>query len=311
MRNRTLPLGRQRAYHWPNCSKSAYAQSAAHTHGRFVQRQKAPKAKPQSKHKKMLGAQTTETGFTLHANTDPNTIVLTRTAEAVTANTTATYEFSGIDNPENTNTTFYARILTYASVDGTGAEIDAGGIAVSTAEQLTITAKVQETLTFCVGSTWTSNCSDISGNSFDLGDSNGVLVDTSTSYTNTGHFGIATNAQNGATVVMKGDTLKFGANDIDAIGGTAAAPSTVTTVEQFGMRVGVSGGSVTATAPYNTANYAFDTTATTAAGGDQIASSSSTTQLTHGTMTFLGKSADNSIAGIYTTTLTFIATGEF
>src|SRR5262249_37516234 len=64
----------------------------------------------------------------------------------------------GVTNPATTNTTFYARILTYATqaaAEGytstsVGSPVDAGGIALSTAEQITITAKVQERLTFCV-----------------------------------------------------------------------------------------------------------------------------------------------------------------
>jgi hypothetical protein len=87
-----------------------------------------------------------------------------------------------VNNPSNTtevdnNNTFYARLYTFASttppaianpVTGYNNE---GGVALSTAEVITIDARVQEILDFCVGTqiTTTGDCSTISGNSIDLG----------------------------------------------------------------------------------------------------------------------------------------------
>ncbi|MDQ2973343.1 MAG: hypothetical protein M3Q79_02590 [bacterium] len=96
---------------------------------------------------------------------------------------------NGITNPTGTGS-FYARILTY-STDTAGdtydstttgannppaATVDAGGVAMSTANQITINARVQEVLTFCVGTTdadptnaTDGDCADISGTVVDLG----------------------------------------------------------------------------------------------------------------------------------------------
>ena len=110
---------------------------------------------------------------------------------SVTAGTTVSFELGdgtagdGIDNPSGLGS-FYARILTVAveSDDDTydssttgatnppAATVDAGGVALSTANQLTINARVQEVLQFCVGTTDAASaddCTDISGTTVDLG----------------------------------------------------------------------------------------------------------------------------------------------
>jgi hypothetical protein len=110
---------------------------------------------------------------------------------SVTAGTTVSFDLGdgtagdGIDNPTGTGS-FYARILTVAvetdddaydsssvsSNNPQAATVDAGGIALSTANQLTINARVQEILQFCVGTTDAASaddCTDISGSTVDLG----------------------------------------------------------------------------------------------------------------------------------------------
>ncbi len=130
----------------------------------------------------------TATGLTLNAATDTTTVVLTGSA-TLTAGTTYTITLGsvggadGITNP-SFNGSFYGRILTYtnsataaAYAPATpGAYTDAGGVAMSTANQLTVSARVQEVLVFCVGTTDTDptnatdgDCADISGTVVDLG----------------------------------------------------------------------------------------------------------------------------------------------
>jgi hypothetical protein len=93
---------------------------------------------------------------------------------------------NGINNPTGVNS-FYARIITFAVADdaddydssSTGSNnpptsaVDAGGIALSTVDRLTINARVQEVLQFCVGTddgdTAANDCTDISGSTVDLG----------------------------------------------------------------------------------------------------------------------------------------------
>jgi hypothetical protein len=134
---------------------------------------------------------------------------------------------------------------------------------------------------------------------------------------------------------MKGDTLKSGTFDIAAIGGTGTASTNGT--EQFGLctyqRLGTG---MTVTAPYNDAAcsgttqtsgpigtgtpggdngalFAFDTnntTGTTSTYGMEIATKQPG-DFSSGELVFIGNVANTTEAGIYTTVLTFIATGTY
>jgi hypothetical protein len=149
------------------------------------------------------------------ANADANTVILTRTDGTSNASgTTITVTFGstgasdGFTNP-SANGTFYARILTYATAAGAdnytsispGTHTDDGGIALSTANQLTINARVQEQLQFCVGTvaaaaTAPADCTGLSGTTVDLGVVDSTTVSVSpVAATNGG------NALNGAAMV--------------------------------------------------------------------------------------------------------------
>lgn len=318
-------------------------------------------------------------GFTIDvANSTANKIVLNQGASAANPGVGEVIEFDfgtaaagdGIDNPENTNTTFYGRIITfttatgadqYASqnIDNSGANIavDAGGTAMSTANQITITAKVPERLTFCVftvddtGSPNTcgqgaGNNGDLGGNSITLGDNNGVLSDLEEFINKEARYTVSTNALYGVAIRMKGTTLKTTptcadtpgeACSIDAAGNVAVASSSG--VEQFGVCTYESTATtqITPAAPYddatcsatthnsnvvgndtpgdaaNGASFGFDTDAglgTNSTYGDVIANKQAGTYST-GVLAFIGNIAVTTEPGIYTTTLTFIATGTY
>jgi hypothetical protein len=285
-------------------------------------------------------------GWTVDGATDGNTLVLTRGAGTWTASTPETLSVTGVDNPSNggANGTFYARFFSYdtaakaqgytsANPSAVGAPIDTGGFAMSTADRLTITARVQEKLTFCI---YTGVDCATGGSSLQLGN-NGVLDETQPYNNADAKFDVYTNASGGVVVRAKtfatpGHTLTSGSNTISAIGGTAAASNLGT--EQFGFCVATSGGAVTSVAPYTgveggsgtcaddlttgtynqgTTNtrFAFDSAATQTTFGDDIASSTGPSATTVGTLNFLGNIGITTEAGIYTTELALIATGTF
>jgi hypothetical protein len=247
-----------------------------------------------------------------------NQVVLTRSAGAV-ANGAVSLTLgngvtNGITNPTTQNTTFYARIYTLTATDGSGnestASLDAGGIAMSTANQLNVTAKVQEALTFCV---YTDVDCATGGNGVILGDPNGVLESTTTTYTSSAKFDVSSNAVSGVAIRLKGDTLKSGTFAIDAYGNSCTADSSSSGSEQFGLRMSILGTGLSATSPYNCASglHGFDTTNTTTLYGQQIAATSGATDVSTSTIEFAAKSANTSEAGVYTTTLTLIATATY
>jgi hypothetical protein len=81
-------------------------------------------------------------------------------ATSVTSGTALTVTFTVdashyVTNPTTDNSTFFVRIVTYSD-NAFATPVDTGTVANSTADQIDITAKVQETLNFSVGSTYTT-----------------------------------------------------------------------------------------------------------------------------------------------------------
>jgi hypothetical protein len=300
-----------------------------------------------------LANQSGVTDWVVNAATTTNKVVLTRTAASVTASTTVSFDLGaaggsdGITNPTTTNTTFYARILTFSTNAGAtgytstspGAEpplVDAGGVALSTAAQIIVTAKVPERLLFCVYTTGSGNdCTTKSGTAVSLGNTNGVLDPAGPYVDKNAKFSITTNAVSGAIVRVKGPTLTTGSNTITAIGGT---PTTSTLgTEQFGLCAYTSAGpaltvdtvydggsgsecsSTTQTAGTGSpggagsAEFAFDTNTTDGTGstfGDTLATKA-VGSFSTGILVFVGNISDTTEPGIYTSTLTFVATGTY
>jgi hypothetical protein len=285
--------------------------------------------------------------FSLNAASSANKVVLTGAGQALNATDVVEFDLVGITNPSTTNQTFYARIITFTTSTGatsydsstTGANnpgseppvVDAGGIALSTANTITITAKVQERLTFCV---YTLGDCGSGGSSIVLGDTNGVLDSSDVFVDKNTQFNVSTNAASGVVIRVKGPTLTSGSNTIDDL--PAEAQSTPGT-EQFGFCVYQSSGTgLLVSTPYTgddgtltgdcsattqsagtgtpggagTAFFGFDATQTDTLYGMQFASKPAGAEST-GTIAFMANIADTTEAGIYTTTLTFIATGTY
>jgi hypothetical protein len=211
------------------------------------------------------------------------------TGAAIAAGT-QTFDITGITNPSTTGS-FYGRITTYANTSqGTYASpasagnfVDFGGIALSTVTVITITARVQEQLTFCVSkanpTSWvtTNDCSDtvVASNppAVVLGhNQNGILIlDSSVVDTDTIHSQLSTNATNGAVVRMRNSNLSCGGLSADNGtscpipahngGSGAGASALVAGTASFGLFVGASSlgtngvGTLTPAAAYHNASH--------------------------------------------------------
>jgi hypothetical protein len=272
--------------------------------------------------------------------------------------TAITFTISNVTNPSTTGG-FYARIYTFDTQShgnssnylsggnpGTGI-LDAGGDALSTVAQITITAKVQETISFCVYTGIYDGaggaCSGPTGYSVTLGNSYGVLS-SSSSYTDIStKYDIQTNALHGATIVFTGtpptsssNVIQYGATDAM---GTTAGTSYVSVIganspykSQFGLCTWSAFGAtsnITPVSPYGNSNCSSVTTGANAAGSAQFgfdtanAANTSTDpygseiatatpgNVAAGEIAFLANISATQIAGIYSTTLNFIATGSY
>jgi len=246
-------------------------------------------------------------------NTNRTLTLTNATGGSVSASTAVDFTLTTAVNPSTANHTFYARILTYATPGGAtgyvagteGSYVDYGGVALATGTPIVITARVMESIAFCV---YKTACGD--DPSFTIGNANNVL-DTSAVYTKTVNFSLATNAQSGADVFLKGDTLTSGSNTIPAKGSTAGTISAGTAA--FGLYLSTLGTNVTASSPYSSTagQYALDTANTTSTYGQQVADMSGPTNTSVSTLTYGATASNTSAAGIYTATHQLIATGRF
>lgn len=221
----------------------------------------------------------------------------------------ASVQFTGITNPNATNTTFYARITTYSDAAYTTA-IDTGTVATSTANQIQLSASVDETLVFCTGTSGvtSSSCAGATGTAVNLG----ALTASSTG-TGTSQIGVSTNANSGYAVTVNGATLTSGSNTIAALASQTASSQgsaqfglnlKANTTPSVGSEVAGSG-TATATANYGTSNqFRFVT-------GDQVASKNSADAFRLFTVSYIANIPGNQPAGTYTATMTYIATATF
>lgn len=256
------------------------------------------------------------------------TLKLSNSGAPTVAGTAINFTISGITNPSTANHSFYARIVTFDTtanmanytVSGTTraasftGQIDYGGIAMSTATPINITARVMETLTFCV---YNASCGD--DPSMTLGTGTPKVIDTSANYTGTAKFSISTNAQSGAAIRWKGDYLKSGSNSIPSIGSasTNSSPSTMTPgTAAFGMAVTTLGTNIsltgsTAYSGNGTTTFGMYTAGVTGTYGDQIATLTGPTNSSVTTVTFGATAGNTTAAGIYSAAEQLIATGTF
>jgi hypothetical protein len=270
-------------------------------------------------------------GWTIDSSTTANNVRI-KSASPVNLNGTTDLELklgngsTGTDyikNPTGDNTTFFVRITTFSDAGWTTV-VDTGTVVSSTAQQVDITAKVQETLNLSVGTTPTdpgSGCAAFSDTgALALGDSNGVL-DYMTAYAANSYFRLSTNAAGGTKILYSGDALKSGSNVIDSIG-SAGDVSQVGT-EQFGLGIdssdtqggfGYSFSVLSPTSPYGAANgvlgdpgvtFAFDTNSVTTPV--EIASAATVVPCDTGSVRYLGNIDTTTPPGINTTKITYIA----
>ncbi|MDX2776457.1 hypothetical protein PV379_03765 [Streptomyces caniscabiei] len=221
----------------------------------------------------------------------------------------ATVAFSGITNPSAVNTSFYMRITTYSDSSFT-TPIDTGTVAASTANQITVSASVDESLTFCTGTSGITNssCAGATGASVNLGS-----LTPSTTGAGTSQIGAATNAGSGYAITVAGTTLTSGSNTITAL----ASPTASTQgSEQFGINLAANttpavgqapdgAGSATATADYATSNsFKF-------VSGNTIASTATADNFRRFTVSYMANVGNTTEPGTYQTTLTYVCTATF
>jgi len=226
-----------------------------------------------------------------------------------------TFAVGGITIPTAVNKEFYFRITTYnsnATFNGT-TEVDYGGIAVSTSDTVVVSGTMPESLVFCVGTSWSTSCNDITNATVNLGTFSPVASNTGTSV-----MDASTNASSGYVITVNGTTMTSGGNTINAMGDQSANVSTCGTTSctsttgssQFGVNVTKTSGTGSGAAfgGYDSVGtggkYRFFT-------GDTVASAAGPTNSNLFTSNYVVNVPGSQAAGLYSTTLTYICTATF
>lgn len=254
-----------------------------------------------------LASQSGTADMTISGASTNNVIILTRPPANIAAGV-LTYTFTTVSNPTNAGT-YFARIQTYPTNDASGASTDQGGIAFAVNGNLTLSATVPPFLYFCVGVSITDeDCSTVTGDYINLGELTSLVATTAET-----QMVAATNADTGYTIFAGGTTLTSGNNIIPALTTSdVSRPGT----SQFGINlvantdpaVGenpVGGSNGTPTANYDQPNlYRF-------VPGEFIAGSPVPDERRKYTTSYIVNISKTQPAGVYVSTITYVATGGF
>jgi hypothetical protein len=184
-----------------------------------------------------LGGSTGVTSLTI-VNSSSSVVLQRASTFTPPGNLPVTVLLKGVKNPTAKNLTFFARISTFASLDGSGAPIDTGSTAAATADPILLSGVMPESLVFCTGATVgldlaTSTVPDCSTATTGTIAFNQLFSPTDTA-TATSQMAASTNASSGYAITVNGTTLTSGSN---TIAGIAAAGASVRGTAQFGMNL--------------------------------------------------------------------------
>lgn len=248
----------------------------------------------------------TTSGTTWGVAKTSTTITFTNGTTAVAAGSIITIKIGTNATGGVNQITNGAAGTTVLRVSGTFGDVGALSMAIVSNGVVAVSAEVLGSITFSVSSNaiYFGNLRT-NGACFAQGTNPGNVTCPTQTETEAFNITAGTNAPTGYTMSVQGDTLKSGANSIDALAtNSASAPGT----EQFGMRMTATGGSGTVTAPYAASGFAYTGTASTPA---QIASYTGPTAITTYSVRYLANIAALTEAGSYSTAHTFVTTGNF
>lgn len=261
-------------------------------------------------------------GFAPNVGTNYLVLDSSTNGTSVVANDVVTITTTGghFVNP-STPGTFYARIYLHSDQNNLNASIEVEStVTASVANQINLETRVEETLNFSVG---TANDDDTgcapltTNNLLELGDPINHALSTTQTYDELSYFRIATNASNGAQVLYSGDTLNSITNagdDIDPVNPKAASQ---TGTEQFGIVIDESEIDLTGAALVPAADYAdgdtdqihFDDGSVSAPVA--VAASTGAIDCETAAVRYVANISNSTPAGIYTTTISYIAVPSY
>lgn len=255
-----------------------------------------------------LTQQSGETGFTI-SQRSANRIVLTRTATSP-VNMMSHYRFDDIINPSQSDTAFAIRLKTFSSSDATGPQVDFGSMRAQVTPGIELETQVPPMLIFCLAEQVAEDCSSTNDNHYaDMGE-----LRADSTLTAQSQMAVGTNASDGFIITANAAPLSAGTNVIDSLEVPTASRQGV---NQFGINLVANSSPAVGNdpeGPWTNAivspdygqpdRYMLQT-------GDVVASSPNVSLMRKYTVSYIVNSSPDLEAGVYTTTINFIASGRF
>lgn len=257
-----------------------------------------------------LGSQTGETGFSILSKS-PNHIVLTRMPTMIdTSSPVSSYVFENVRNPTNTDHAFSIRLRSHASTDASGTHIDFGSVRGQVTNSITLEAQVPPMLIFCLAEEVEDNCTGTNDNYYtDMGQ-----LDAKSTLTAQSQMAVGTNASGGFAITANGNPMSAGTSVIDSP--VVPTESTLGT-NQFGINLVANNAPVVGGDPEGTWTNAIpapgygEPNHYKYTSGDVVAYSPNVSLMKKFTVSYIVNSREDLRAGVYTTTITYIASGRF
>lgn len=257
-----------------------------------------------------LSEQLGEQGFSILSRST-NRIVLTRNPTMVLpTSTVSSYKFENIINPGNMSNSFSIRLKSHASTNATGPQIDFGSIKGQITNEIELITQVPPMLIFCMAEQVELNCTSTNKKYHkNMGDLN-----TSSTLTAQSQMAVGTNASGGFAITANGTAMSSGTNTIQ---GTSRPSESRPGTNQFGINLAENStpdigsepegewANAVVSADYSIPNrYKF-------VSGDVIAYSPNVSLMKKYTVSYILNSSPQLRAGVYSTTVTYIASGRF
>lgn len=256
----------------------------------------------------VLSEQVGETGFTI-TQQSVNRLVLSRTA-SLPGPDRSVYSFDNILNPVDIEQAFSIRLKTFSSSDATGPQVDFGSVRGQVTHGVNIETQVPPMLIFCLAEEVQDSCLGTNEVYFqDMG-----TLSPSETLTAQSQMAVGTNASAGFIITSVGMPPSAGTNIIPPMATPGASqPGT----NQFGINLvantnpgvgrdpeGTWANAVAADDYGQSDVYKFE-------NGDIVAYSPNVSLMKKFTVSYIVNVSPTLRAGVYTTTINFIASGRF
>lgn len=256
-----------------------------------------------------LVTQTGESNFSIRSKSS-NRIILTRNANTVPVNNESSYTFDNIINPTDTTQSFSIRLKSHSSNDISGPQVDFGSLKGQVADGIMIETQVPPMLIFCLAESVEDSCAGTSDNYYkDMGE-----ISEAGAVSAQSQMAVGTNASRGFAITAHAEPVSAGIHQIESL---SRPTESVPGKSQFGINL------VENTEPSIGKNPEGTwTNAVVAEGynepnkfkfvnGDVVAYSPNVSLMKKFTVSYIMNAAPSLKAGVYSTTVTYIASGRF